>query len=759
MSDDILAFGRATMATSASGIPTPFDQLNQAGTIQSTYASVEYVVQIPTFGGITGLTQQANGSLRASWSAGSTPLTPLVYDIYIQPATATGLFNSANRVRSTFGLTIDLFTLTDGTLLALGTTYHVGVRARDPYGNVSTTTASLSAASLGVQPSRVLAPGDIPAIVAAVWDELQAGHTTPGTFGKFLDAEVSPKAAQATADTINNKIGNPVGSSISADIANVQSGVNLTNTKIGVPVGANVTADIAAVKAEADTLVSRLTAPRAANLDNLDIAVSTRESESAAASRAAADLAASAGVLAAVQSIQNNTTFVGIVPPALVLPPSGSLDYKFFANLYDTSGSPKDPDGNTMSFRIDTTAGVEHVPTTAMTRTAVGAFEATHNAVFNDVELELIVSFIYTDDTVPFTQRRLTRQTQDNNQLDTLLSRLTEQRAENLDNLDVPVSSRVSDANDLTRYSNLLVEHSDTQAAVAAVSSKIGTPVMGSVVNDITAVRVQTDKIGSPANTTLAADLVAVQTKLGTPAGASMSDDIAAVKAVADTVNTKTGTPVVSVAADVAAVKAVADTVNAKIGTPVGTVSADVAAVKAVADTVNTKVGTPAGASLSADVAAVKADTGGLRADYTTTRAAKLDFLDASVATRALESTVQAIKAKTDTMPEDFADLARAQHINRMTTALNNLTGVQEVLVWAEKDGQIVTSSSNCSIAVKDDLGATIWSGFAVTPSADGIFLFSNSFAPLADGNYYVTISIIVDGTMRSNKQPFVAVG
>jgi hypothetical protein len=74
-----------------------------------------------------------------------------------------------------------------------------------------------------------------------------------------------------------------------------------------------------------------------------------------------------------------------------------------------------------------------------------------------------------------------------------------------------------------------------------------------------------------------------------------------------------------SVSADVAALKAVADTVSTKVGTPAGaSVSADVAAVKAVADTVNTttgtintKLGTPAGASLSADVAAVKsvADT------------------------------------------------------------------------------------------------------------------------------------------------------
>jgi hypothetical protein len=46
------------------------------------------------------------------------------------------------------------------------------------------------------------------------------------------------------------------------------------------------------------------------------------------------------------------------------------------------------------------------------------------------------------------------------------------------------------------------------------------------------------------------------------------------------------------------------------------------------------RLGAPAGASHAADVAAVKADTGGLRTDYTTARAGKLDNLDQPVGTR-----------------------------------------------------------------------------------------------------------------------------
>jgi len=819
---DILAFGLAAMATSASGIPTPYDQLNQAGTIQSTFASVEYVVQIPTFSGIFSLSAQSNGSLRASWPAGSTPLVPLVYDIYIQLATATGLFVDANKVGSTFGLTVDLFSLTDGTLLDLGSTYYVGVRARDPYGNVSTSTASLFAVSLGVQPSRVLAPGDIPSIVAAVWDEIQSGHTTSGSFGRYLDLAVSTRSTQASVDavkvdtaatltrlgtpagasvsadiaalksvedTINTKIGtpvlgtvtadiadvkvdvgavktdttttltrlgNPVGSTFSADIANIQSTDNAINTKLGTPAGATVSADIAAVKGDTNTLTGRLTSTRATNLDNLDAAVTSRESETDAATRAATTASASSGILTAIQSIQNNTTFVGVVPADMVFPTTGTLDYKFFANLFSTAGSPKDPDGNVMYYRIDTTAGASHVATTAMTRTGVGEFEAIHTVAYNDVELELVVTFTYTDDGVSFTQRRTTRQTQSSNQLETLLDRLTPTRASNLDNLDALVSSRSIEANEVTRYNNILADGATTQAAVAAVQTKLGTPNAATVSLDIAAVRVSTDKIGSPAHTTLAGDAAAIEAKIGTP--------------------------VSTLAADTAAVKSVVDTVNTKLGTPVSSVSADIASTKAVANTIDSKVGTPA-VTVSDDLASVKSDTSGLRTDYTTVRAVKLDHLDADVTSRqstatalsqynnltgqigapvsgSISSDIASVKSETDkigtpagsTIAVDIAAIKTVAdtidaHIGVPTTTIaDELETVVNAFVvyephavfsitadnkfqasmWLTINNLVQTSGIGvAAFQVYDALGATVsgLSGSGITPNGDGIFI------------------------------------
>lgn len=162
----------------------------------------------PTFAGITGLSANSNGSLTASWSAATDANTPINYEVYIQAGTATGLFNTANRTLSTFSLSRAIFTLTDGSLLLNGVTYYVGVRARDPLGNLDVNSASLNAVSQGVPESSVLNA------IAGIWDQLRASHTVSGSFGEALqgilsvaragnldnlNATISSRAAAATA--------------------------------------------------------------------------------------------------------------------------------------------------------------------------------------------------------------------------------------------------------------------------------------------------------------------------------------------------------------------------------------------------------------------------------------------------------------------------------------------------------------------------------------------------------------------------------
>jgi hypothetical protein len=99
------------------------------------------------------------------------------------------------------------------------------------------------------------------------------------------------------------------------------------------------------------------------------------------------------------------------------------------------------------------------------------------------------------------------------------------------------------------------------------------------------------------------------------------------------------------------------------------------------------------------------------------------------------------------------------QYLNKMTTTFNPATGYQEVLVWAEKNGQEVTVASDCLIEIKDSLGAIKWSQSSSIPNGDGVFRFVNPIVVVQDSNYYITIKIKVDGALRITTQAFITVG
>lgn len=104
----------------------------------------------PTFAGISGLTVNGDGSLTASWSAGSDTSTPIRYEVYVQAASATGLFSTANIQQIVTGTSARVFTTPDGNYLQYAQTYYVGVRAVDAVGNRETNTVSDSEVSTGV---------------------------------------------------------------------------------------------------------------------------------------------------------------------------------------------------------------------------------------------------------------------------------------------------------------------------------------------------------------------------------------------------------------------------------------------------------------------------------------------------------------------------------------------------------------------------------------------------------------------------------
>lgn len=112
------------------------------------------------------------------------------------------------------------------------------------------------------------------ALVYSIWDEVQSGHTTAGTFGKYLDAQVStagggssltaqevrdalklaPSAGSPASGSVDDKLNtaqsdldNP--NQYKADVSSLATSAAVSNidTKLGSPTGASVSADIAAV--------------------------------------------------------------------------------------------------------------------------------------------------------------------------------------------------------------------------------------------------------------------------------------------------------------------------------------------------------------------------------------------------------------------------------------------------------------------------------------------------------------------------------
>lgn len=114
-----------------------------------------------------------------------------------------------------------------------------------------------------------------------------------------------------------------------------------------------------------------------------------------------------------------------------------------------------------------------------------------------------------------------------------------------------------------------------------------------------------------------------------------------------------------SVSADVAAVKSDTAAIYARQGAPAGaSQSADVAAVKTVVDTISTS----AGASLGSNVSAIKTKTDNLptdpadASDVAAAITAATSPLATSLALTTVGSNVTSIKAKTDNLPSDPAD-------------------------------------------------------------------------------------------------------
>ena len=361
-------------------------------------------------------------------------------------------------------------------------------------------------------------------------------------------------------------------------------------------------------------------------------------------------------VLAAVLGIQNNVTLSAAVPPVVPRPIAGTRPIEIPAYLYDSAGGMEDPDDLEILVRIRKSDGtfitdrlyqdvlfavalpnatdVAAFPIAsgwrAMLRTGVGLFDMFYKASSTDAEEELLFEFGWEEAAVPVFQSRPLRVT-DAADADTVAADVTAI----LDAIGTLVNTGgtatlggmlgdPANSSFIVRIAAIkaVVDTLATAAALAAVQADTDALQL-----DVAAVQADTDdiqsKVGTPVNTGGTATLAAI---LGDAANSSIVARIIATKAVVDTLAT---------AAALALAQTDIDDIQAKIGTPeaalaslagqigIGTEAEGTAGAAAeslhaklrailtdTGTTLPTTLGAPAGASVSVDIAAVKAVVG-----------------------------------------------------------------------------------------------------------------------------------------------------
>jgi len=197
------------------------------------------------------------------------------------------------------------------------------------------------------------------------------------------------------------------------------------------------------------------------------------------------------------------------IPDLILLPDSGTKQYKFLYRLRNATGATKDPDSNSVNISFVDVSGATVLSSTAMTRISAGRYEYTHTFNATDTERPLIVVFDYNINAVA-TQRRGVFEVQKIEQtVNAIRADYTTVRAAKIDNLDVVLSTRApaSTALDNTVWTNAKAAFID-----AAISSRLAAGSYTAPDNSsIAAIKAKTDNLpASPANEVTSA---AIKTK------------------------------------------------------------------------------------------------------------------------------------------------------------------------------------------------------------------------------------------------------
>ena len=576
-----------------------------------------------------------------------------------------------------------------------------------------------------------------------------------------------------------------------ADAILVDTGTTLPAT-LGSPAGASMSADVAAVKSVVDGIQSDLsngTDGLGALKDLIDTVDTVADGIQSDLSNGTDGLgvikSAIDAVSTAVSAVQNNTRFVAVVPPKLNRPGSGSEAVGIVAYLYDTSGNMEDPDSNELFVKImqvDGTAIASRYYSDSglssaisaegsgtfsgyypLTRVAAGKYMFFYKSSTGDAEESLSVEFGWEEGSAARLQAR-GMQISDAADLDDIVADTNELQGDWTDGgrLDTILDSVLADT---AALDSAWADGGRLDAildGVLADTATLGAPAGASHAADIAAIKTVVDSILVDTGTTLddlidteiAAILADTHELQGDWVDGGRLDLLLdAVKAVTDALPDSGALSSIATAAALAVVDQNVDDVEAAVGalgaaasadygtdkTAMGMIrklGADVATVDGVADailvdtgtTIPATLGSPAGASMSADVAALKTVADGIQTDLS----------NGTDGLGALKSLIDTADAAIDAVGVDVGDFSGGSNLQSLKAVIGTKLDAQNValdamLMLANGSVYKVASNSHSGSGGTFTL-TTLGSGYHGASAANDEYV-GGTFCVLAGGN------------------------
>jgi hypothetical protein len=155
-------------------LTTVYDIFSPSGVRQSTPQSATVVTTPPVCAGVTGTVAHLDGSIEVNWAAATGINAPFEYELFVALGVVSGssLFQNSNLVTIAPAGTSSkrILTLADqSTYFVKGSTYSIGVRAKDAFANKDSNTV--------VSTVVALASGDLPSVYQTLATNIQTTET------------------------------------------------------------------------------------------------------------------------------------------------------------------------------------------------------------------------------------------------------------------------------------------------------------------------------------------------------------------------------------------------------------------------------------------------------------------------------------------------------------------------------------------------------------------------------------------------------